>query len=77
MQRNLKPIGPVGIAQIKNIVTHRQAGPVQGHLVDAYTASMLSQVYDGLKPENQTRFLSLPLPAAVKIGWQIVRKAGA
>jgi hypothetical protein len=76
MKTDLKPLGSLGIAQLRNIVEARQAASCRGQKIDAYTASMLVQVYDGLTPENRARFETLPLVAAVKIGWQCIRKTG-
>lgn len=63
------------IEAVRAIVRDHEAARIDGYIVDAYTASMLVAVYDGLKPENQEKFGLLPLMKLVEIGWGAV-KAG-
>ena len=46
---------------------------IQGKTVDSFTASMYTQVYDKLNPENQMKLENLPLLEAVSLGWQLAK----
>lgn len=45
--------------------------PVGGVVLDAFTASMLVQVHDALRPDSAARFRALTLDRAVAIGWRV------
>jgi hypothetical protein len=70
------------IEQFRAILDGHTAAKVEGYLVDAFTASMLVQVYDALdregglferKPEMRERFETLPLMRLVEFGWKQVK----
>lgn len=61
------------IEKLRAILDGHTAAKIDGYLVDAFTASMLVQVYGALKPENQERFETLPLMALVEFGWKQVK----
>jgi hypothetical protein len=48
-----------------------------GVVLDAFTASMLVQIYDALSPANQAKFGALPLMKAVDMGWKLVKKTSS
>jgi hypothetical protein len=58
---------------IKQIVARHQAMEIDGHLVDAQTASLLVKVHDALKPANKAKFGTVSLPRLVDLAWQSVR----
>jgi hypothetical protein len=41
--------------------------------VDATTASMLVSIYDALNETNREKFISLPWPKMVKVGWSLCK----
>lgn len=41
-------------------------------VVDVVTANMLLTVHDALNDENKAKFASMPLAAAVELGWKLV-----
>jgi hypothetical protein len=49
-------------------------GPEGAVLLDLFTASMLTQVYDALGEANKARFLAMPLPKAVDFGWKLIAR---
>jgi hypothetical protein len=49
-------------------------GPEGAVVLDMLTASMLTQIYDGLNPQNRERFGAMPLPKAVDFGWKLVKR---
>ena len=46
------------IQAIRNIVTQKQYAKIDGTMIDLFTASLIVQIYDALKPENQIKFAS-------------------
>ena len=56
---------------LRKIVAEHQAAEIEGVMVDAFTASMLVQVLDNLRPENKAKFLNLPLCTMAQVGWRI------
>ena len=48
-------------AAARRITESRQAGRVEGVLVDTFTASALVAVYEAMNETNRARFDSLPL----------------
>ncbi len=51
----------------------QRKGTKCGVILDLFTASMLTQIYDKLSESNRTRFDSLPILKAVKLGWALVK----
>lgn len=72
------------IEKLRAILAGHQAAKIDGYLMDAFTASMLVQVYDALdrpgglferKPESREMFDTLPLTRLVDFGWKQVKAA--
>jgi hypothetical protein len=61
------------IRRLRKIVEERQAGKVDGRMVDGYTASAIIQVYDHLSPANQARYASVPVTRMADIAWKLVK----
>jgi anti-anti-sigma regulatory factor len=65
------------IELLRKIVAEHQAQRIRidGRkvYVDAFTASMLVQVYDALNETNRARFIALPFITMVNIGWKAVK----
>lgn len=49
-------------------------GPEGAVVLDLYTASMLTQLYDALGEANKATFLAMPLPKAVDFGWKLINR---
>lgn len=43
-------------------------------LLDHYTASAVVQIYENLKPENQEKYINMPLLKLLDITWQLVSR---
>lgn len=39
-------------------------------LLDHYTASAIVQVYENLKPENQVKYMNLPMMKLIDVTWK-------
>lgn len=61
------------IGKLQEIVANGQAGLIDNYWIDTTTAQMLIAVYNALKPSNQDKFDSIPLPRLVDFGWAHVR----
>lgn len=60
------------IDRLRWIVYHHQCARTEGKMIDAFTANMLVKVHDALKPDNQAKFLSMPLARMIDVGWSLV-----
>ena len=60
------------IEAFRKIVSEWGATRMEGVLVDAFSASMVVQVYDKLTPENRVKFMSRPAKQVVLMGWKVV-----
>ncbi len=72
----LSPLGETGMAQIRKIVEEHQCAKVNGVLVDGYSASLITQVYDALSPENRARLLTKPVAQVADICFKVWKPAG-
>ncbi len=68
----MKPLGEVGIAQLRRVVEHGP-GRVQGRQCDCLTASAILAVYDKLGEVQRAKLLTLSLPSAATICWKLVK----
>lgn len=41
--------------------------------MDAFTASAIVAVYEGLNEQNRLKYLALPLPKLVNVTWKLVK----
>jgi hypothetical protein len=62
------------IAAIKRIVANKQYEKIDGCMIDLYTASVISQVYDALGDENKLKFSSMPAPKMGVIAYKLISK---
>lgn len=46
----------------------------EGVLLDAFTASLMVQVHDALGPDNQARFVAMPLSKAVPFTYKLLER---
>ena len=58
-----------------------KADMFQGHsrkwaLMDIFTASAIVSIYEALKPENQAKYLSLPLGRLIDLTWKLIKRGG-
>lgn len=52
---------------------HEEKGKTKGVILDAYSASVMVQVYDALKPEVQEKFEKVPVAKAQKIAFGVLK----
>lgn len=68
----VEPAGPTRIEQLREIVTEHQALEIDGHLVDATTASVMCKIHDALNEANREKFMGLSLLKMVDVGWKLI-----
>ena len=44
-------------------------------LLDTFTASAIVQIYENIKPENQEKYINLPLRKLLDVTWKIASKS--
>lgn len=64
---------PIYTEQIlREIVATKRSAELRGHLVDVYTARMLTIVMDKLNEENKAKLLSQPLNEMVALAYKVL-----
>ena len=62
------------IPALRDIADNKSATKVKGTLVDMFTASMITQIYDKVNDANKTKMDKLPLEKLVNIAHKIMKK---
>jgi hypothetical protein len=63
------------IEQCRKIVEDKQCAVVGGKMMDMYTASVIVQVFDGLKPSNQRKMVNCPsIDKMAIMAWKIYER---
>lgn len=62
------------IDEARKVVDTQSYSTVDGQTLDLFSASGLVQIYDALSPENQAKFTSLSLGAAVDVAFKLINK---
>lgn len=63
------------IEAAKRVVANSQAEEIDGVLLDLFTASAISQVYDALSERNQARYAAMGVEKAAAIAFAALEKA--
>ncbi len=61
------------IDKFRDIVTHHQHAKIDGQSVDAFSASLVVQVYDALSPENQAKYAAMPVRQMIAVALKLLR----
>ncbi len=71
---NPRPVSPASkLETLRRIVAHHQAMRIGAEgSVDAFTASAILGVYDRLGPENQAKYLAMPVPRMADVAWKLL-----
>jgi hypothetical protein len=62
------------ITAFRNIVEKAQYAKVDGVMVDLFSASAVTQVYDALNPINRVKFSILPAYRMVEVAFRLIGK---
>ena len=60
------------LKKLRKIVSERQNAVVDGKRVDLYSASAIVSVYDKLNPDNQEKFLKMPVRKMADVAFRII-----
>lgn len=61
------------IERIRKIVAECQRAKVEGKMVDLFTAQAIIAVHDHLSPENQTKFLDMPIGKMATVAFRLLK----
>lgn len=61
------------IDQVKDIVAKKQAKKIQGTLVDLFTASAISQIYDKVNDANKAKMDKLPITKLAHVAMKVMK----
>jgi hypothetical protein len=60
--------------QLRDIVKNQQAKKVNGVMVDMFTASAITQIYDKVNDQNKKRMDGMTVPALASIAYKMMKK---
>ena len=60
-------------AQLRQIVSDKQRGKVEGTMVDLFSASAIVSVLDALNETNKEKFLKLPVDRMSEIAFRMMK----
>ena len=61
-------------AQLRQIVSDKQRGKVEGTMVDLFTASAIVSVLDAVNETNKEKLLALPVDRMATIAFNMMKK---
>jgi len=64
------------IDQVKDIVANKQAKKISGVMVDMFTASAISQIYDKVNDANKAKMDKLPIVKLADVAMKMMKKEG-
>jgi hypothetical protein len=62
------------IDKVKKIASEKQAMKIDGVLVDMFTASAISQIYDKVNDANKKRMENLPITKLANLAFKMIQK---
>ena len=65
------------IEKIRQVVSQHQCAKIEGVLMDATTAKLVSDIYSRLNPTNQDKLSQMSMPEMIDICWRVYNKAKA
>ncbi len=60
--------------QLRDIVKNKQAKKVNGVMVDMFTASAITQIYDKVNDQNKKRMDGMTVPALADVAYKMMKK---
>ena len=60
--------------QLRDIVKNKQAKKVNGIMVDMFTASAITQIYDKVNDQNKKRMDGMTVPALADVAYKMMKK---
>lgn len=56
----------------REILTSKQYAKINGHMVDAFSASAIVKVYDAISAANKAKFEALPVARMASIAFKLI-----
>ena len=69
----LKPIGLEGIEACRTIVREHQCAKVNEVLIDAFSASVITQIFDALSEKNRANLITRPIAQVAGICFKLIK----
>ena len=72
--REMYPLDESVIDKVKEITSKKQAKKIGGVMVDSFTASAISQIYDKVNDANKKKMDSLPITKLANLAFKMMQK---
>ena len=72
--REMYPLNEGTIDKVKEIASKKQAMKIDGVMVDSFTASAISQIYDKVNDANKKKMDSLPIIKLANLAFKMMQK---
>jgi hypothetical protein len=72
--REMYPLDEGTIDKVKEIASKKQAMKIDGVMVDSFTASAISQIYDRVNDANKKKMDSLPITKLANLAFKMMQK---
>ena len=74
--REMYPLDEGTIDKVKEIASKKQAMKIDGVMVDSFTASAISQIYDKVNDANKKKMEKLPITKLANLAFKMMQKNG-
>jgi len=72
--REMYPLNEGTIDKVKEIASKKQAMKIDGVMVDSFTASAISQIYDKVNDANKKKMDKLPITKLANLAMKMMQK---
>ena len=72
--REMYPLDESVIDKVKEIASKKQAMKIDGVMVDSFTASAISQIYDKVNDANKKKMEKLPITKLANLAFKLMQK---
>ena len=72
--REMYPLNEGTIDKVKEIASKKQAMKIDGVMVDSFTASAISQIYDKVNDANKKKMEKLPITKLANLAFKMMQK---
>ena len=72
--REMYPLNEGTIDKVKEIASKKQAMKIDGVMVDSFTASAISQIYDKVNDANKKKMDKLPITKLANLAFKMMKK---
>ena len=72
--REMYPLNESVIDKVKEIASKKSAAKIGGVMVDSFTASAISQIYDKVNDANKKKMEKLPITKLANLAFKMMQK---